>query len=806
MQRWTLDTASLVSFALVVAASAALPTPVALGLAAAEVAFAASLALRFSAHGAPRSPTGARRWLLPLLGGWRASGEGSGDGDALDSELHPEHIASKLLDEKEGHLPLLRGGHLLCQWFHGLTGPHQLQPAHVTQLLSFLTTGHLAVHAAAAATHLPAGPALPYAAHPQLHSWAARLMQMLHLAHSMQDEELEPETSATPTSSLDEDHAPAAAAAASAAAAAAASPAKLFAASADPLAASYRPLAFYLLTEAIAAASHLALTALGFACHATPSRAASVYVWSPPGGADQEDEEPLVFLHGIGLGLAPYIRLLGRLVAAVAGRRRVFAVQYKHVSMRLTSRIPAPHEVASDVAAFLVARGVKSASLLAHSYGTLIASALVKLAAASPAAPAVSRLTLVDPVCFAMFLPHLVRNAIYQQPVEPTPSASAPASSPAGSPPASPSSPRGGSLARSVLKGLVTAEFHCSVALRRRLDWARVNLWPSELPAACSVVLSGRDNLVPVQEIREILANRASMLGPSVPHPTVLYNAELGHGGFLINAEWQEAVVAAAVPGAAPAAAPEPAATAAAAAAAATAELEAVLAAARVPPPAPALSSLPAPLAAPVAAAGALALVLTMILGRGDASHLGAASDALSSGGDAGSGVGSLWGGAWAPLEALLALVGGLGAGQAQKHGQGLGHGPKLSPRRRPRRRQPAAACEQLCGCHTPCPAPDLCVAAIASAVATAAGAGPGPSTAAAPAAPVAAVGGSASPGFRARAFVPSPRPRPVSPAPRRRSVVTGPSGPTGVLTPSLAALRSARATRPSAVYSQLRR
>ena len=55
--------------------------------------------------------------------------------------------------------------------------------------------------------------------------------------------------------------------------------------------------------------------------------------------------------------------------------------------------------------------------------------------------------------------------------------------------------------------GLVVAEFHCSVALRRRLDWAAVNLWPSELPAECTVVLSGRDNLVPVREVRRILVS-----------------------------------------------------------------------------------------------------------------------------------------------------------------------------------------------------------------------------------------------------------------------------------------------------------
>ena len=55
------------------------------------------------------------------------------------------------------------------------------------------------------------------------------------------------------------------------------------------------------------------------------------------------------------------------------------------------------------------------------------------------------------------------------------------------------------------------------MALRRRLDWARVNLWPSELPrgrdgGSCScthVFLSGRDNLVPAAEVRQILVGGA---------------------------------------------------------------------------------------------------------------------------------------------------------------------------------------------------------------------------------------------------------------------------------------------------------
>jgi pimeloyl-ACP methyl ester carboxylesterase len=128
---------------------------------------------------------------------------------------------------------------------------------------------------------------------------------------------------------------------------------------------------FYLLTEAVAAATHIALLVMGFRATATPNGTATVYSWTPSadatpaaggatsasGGGEADagdgDDAPVVFLHGIGLGLTPYLRLLQRLVAASGGRRPVYAVQYKHVSMRLTSTIPAPQEVAADVAAFL---------------------------------------------------------------------------------------------------------------------------------------------------------------------------------------------------------------------------------------------------------------------------------------------------------------------------------------------------------------------------------------------------------------------------------------------------------------------
>ncbi len=411
-----------------------------------------------------------------------------------DAGCVPDTVADRLFDPKEGHLSVLSGGHL-AMWFQGLAGPHQLQPSHVMQLLAYLLSSNPGSSASSPATSTSStsSPADQHPGCPKIRGWAARLMELLQLPAASSAAPAAP-TAPAPTVNPDAN-----------------ADAKLLACQQDPLVASYRPLTFYLLMEAVAAATHVTLLGMGFRAQPLPYGTATVYDWSPAAqdsstspaatkdgvqqGEQEQGDEPVVFLHGIGMGLTPYLRLLGRLVAGGGGRRRVLAVQYKHVSMRFTTRIPAPHEVADDVAAFLrdrvssaicvtafgygvyaskrfaphvrspscqpaaahahrtmpmqqetvaqppchpsparsplLPQGISRVSILAHSYGTFVASALNKLASSatsspsspstpsapsSPAPLSVSRLTLVDPVCFAMFLPHLVRNAIYRQP------------------------------------------------------------------------------------------------------------------------------------------------------------------------------------------------------------------------------------------------------------------------------------------------------------------------------------------------------------------------------------------------------
>ncbi len=133
-------------------------------------------------------------------------------------------------------------------------------------------------------------------------------------------------------------------------------------------------------------------------------------------------------------------------------------------------------QVATDVEAFLRSRGHHSVSIVAHSYGTLVASSLVK-----QHPDRVSSLTLLDPVCFAMFLPHLLRNSLFFHVNEDSDAASAGAGAAGnvegvGAQPGNRKVVRVGSWLKNPLKGVVVRDVHVAAALSRNNHWAEVSV------------------------------------------------------------------------------------------------------------------------------------------------------------------------------------------------------------------------------------------------------------------------------------------------------------------------------------------
>lgn len=82
--------------------------------------------------------------------------------------------------------------------------------------------------------------------------------------------------------------------------------------------------------------------------------------------------------------------------------------EYKHISMRYTSQIPTVQDCAQSASDFLDTLGISSVHVMGHSYGTLVCARFAILYADK-----VSSLALMDPVCFAMYMPRLIRTFLY---------------------------------------------------------------------------------------------------------------------------------------------------------------------------------------------------------------------------------------------------------------------------------------------------------------------------------------------------------------------------------------------------------
>ncbi|GAX75611.1 hypothetical protein CEUSTIGMA_g3055.t1 [Chlamydomonas eustigma] len=507
MQLWRLDMMSLVSLALVILVVASLPFRLAASVLAFEFLF-----------GLVGGPLRYRRLNHKILGTSATCCYELQQEEADPSSFMQEglQLLQQLLDPAEAHAELLRNAQWFEDWWQGAK-TSELGLGNVCEFLNYTL---FSIHSRSA-TQL-------------LKEAAQKFISVLSLDIDINESSVDNSIKSSMGDDRDDygssiQRNP---------------NAKLIADTEQPVKVSYRPLTFYMLTEAVAGWSHVQLTQRQRFSIVCKTSIATYYVRRPQAGAVSDPSSPIVFLHGIGLGLAPYISFLRRLGAQYPGRT-VVAVQYKHVSMRLTFKIPTAPEVAEDVAAFLMRQGITPCHVMGHSYGTLVASSLTKRHASL-----MSGLTLIDPVCFAMFLPHLVSHALHfdvwrapsavQQPHKQQQdkvlggddSSSEDTGSLTGE---TTLKRRRWTPIRSLMRGMVIRELHCAAAMTQRFKWSELNLWTSDIPFNTTVVLGGRDNMIPAPQIMQLLTSKAAQ-ARSV---NVVYNPELGHGSFLLHPELQ---------------------------------------------------------------------------------------------------------------------------------------------------------------------------------------------------------------------------------------------------------------------------
>jgi len=222
----------------------------------------------------------------------------------------------------------------------------------------------------------------------------------------------------------------------------------------------HRPLAIYAGVAALGALAGVYMRWLGF----DRFQAGKIFYWyrrarrtAAEKAARTTPADPLVFIHGIGIGPTAYAHLFSQLFLvrnpATCSERSMYVLELPSISMRLQADdVPSPAEHVQAVADMLyrhemderevlameasggAGAGAPSSSsssssrrltleevqssahpiralIVSHSYGTFVSTWVVK-----HRPDLVGAVVLVDPVCFMVYDPSLIYNFIYRTP------------------------------------------------------------------------------------------------------------------------------------------------------------------------------------------------------------------------------------------------------------------------------------------------------------------------------------------------------------------------------------------------------
>ncbi|CAI5968890.1 unnamed protein product [Closterium sp. NIES-64] len=208
----------------------------------------------------------------------------------------------------------------------------------------------------------------------------------------------------------------------------------------------------------------------------------------------EDEEEGVVFVHGLGIGLTPYLGFIGMMKRTYPNKKFIVA-EMPHLAFRLSSASPTIDDIVAGLAEALQAQGLKRATFVGHSYGTFVLAQYVRKHFSTVAA-----LGLMDPVCFLLCIPKTLLNMIYKTP-------------------------------ENIMDGLrwffCARELQVARSLSRNFDWHACMLWPEEMPRQQSVVLmGGQDQIVPSNHIKTMLTEKGVefMYNETYQHAQVLFS------------------------------------------------------------------------------------------------------------------------------------------------------------------------------------------------------------------------------------------------------------------------------------------
>ncbi|OAR00269.1 hypothetical protein LLEC1_03402, partial [Akanthomyces lecanii] len=214
-----------------------------------------------------------------------------------------------------------------------------------------------------------------------------------------------------------------------------------------------------------------------FTSHLSPAK--SLTYWHRP--HTSKTRLPVLFIHGIGVGLYPYVEFLADINPTGAKRSLdgdvgIIAIEIMSVSSRITAEAMSKDEICNEVNHILTAHGWDKCVLVSHSYGSVVATHLLR---SIELAQKFGPVLFVDPVSFLLHLPDVAYNFICRKPRRAN---------------------------EYLLSYFGSKDMGVSHTLFRRFFWADNVLWKEDIRKhRVSVVLAGRDIVIDTKVIRAYL-------------------------------------------------------------------------------------------------------------------------------------------------------------------------------------------------------------------------------------------------------------------------------------------------------------
>jgi pimeloyl-ACP methyl ester carboxylesterase len=202
---------------------------------------------------------------------------------------------------------------------------------------------------------------------------------------------------------------------------------------------------------------------------------------------DDEDEQPLtpiIFCHGIGIGLGFYLTLIDKLLEKghpILLPEIPYVCGFRPWLFRKT--ILTPHAVVATLTAMLATHGHMKATFVGHSYGTSWLSYMCKY---SP--DTVASMVFLDPICFCLHHPCLTKSFVYHR--------------------ADPGS----------VSYMIKTDVIINWTIQRAFPWQDIILFADQIPKhiPCSVFLSEFDILIPVSTVSSYLKTQGAQMSDFV--------------------------------------------------------------------------------------------------------------------------------------------------------------------------------------------------------------------------------------------------------------------------------------------------